>query len=171
MAVVVRLRPSHIVNSKASSMDLTRTLNSCHRLMLSLVVFFVAGCGPTGPQGGPRVETVNVKGTVMVDGAPAGFLQITAVPNGGAGAVPMNSTALTAGDGSFSLSTYESGDGVSAGDYSLTFVWGEMNLLNGRYAGDKLNGKYADAAASEVKLTIAAGAEPKDLGTIELSTQ
>ena len=107
----------------------------------------------------------------MVDGAPAGFLQITAVPNGGAGAVPMNSTALTAGDGSFSLSTYESGDGVSAGDYSLTFVWGEMNLLNGRYAGDKLNGKYADAAASEVKLTIAAGAEPKDLGTIELSTQ
>ena len=46
-----------------------------------------------------------------------------------------------------------------------------MNLLNGRYAGDKLNGKYADAAASEVKLTIAAGAEPKDLGTIELSTQ
>jgi len=152
-------------------MDLMSILNSCHPLMLSLVVFFVTGCGPTGPQGGPRVGTVHVKGTVMVDGAPAGFLKVSAVPKDGAGAVPMNSTALTAGDGSFSLSTYESGDGVPPGDYTLTFVWGEMNLMNGQYSGDKLEGKFADAAMSEVKLTITAGAEPQDLGTIELSTQ
>lgn len=141
------------------------------RTFLLVASLTMVGCGPTGPQGGPRVETVVVQGTVMVDGAPAGFLQITAVPKGGVGAVPMNSTALTAGDGSFSMSTYESGDGVPAGDYSLTFVWGEMNLMNGQYAGDKLNGKYSDAATSAVTFTITAGAEPKDLGTIELSTQ
>lgn len=139
--------------------------------MLAFVVFFVTGCGPTGPQGGPRVRTVQVKGTVMVDGAPAGFLQVSAVPKGGAGAVPMNSSALTAGDGQFSLSTYESGDGVPSGDYTLTFVWGEMNLMNGQYSGDKLEGKYADAATSEFTLTVTAGGEPQDLGTIELSTQ
>jgi hypothetical protein len=141
------------------------------RAFLLVAVVTVVGCGPTGPQGGPRVETVNVTGTVMVDGAPAGFLQITALPKGGAGAVPMNSTALTAGDGSFSLSTYESGDGVPAGDYSLTFVWGEMNLMNGQYAGDKLDGRYSDAATSAVTVTVTAGGEPQDLGTIELSTQ
>lgn len=140
------------------------------RTSLFVAILMVVGCGPTGPQGGPRVETVIVRGSVMVDGAPAGFLQITAVPKGGAGAVPMNSTALTAGDGSFSLSTYESGDGVPAGDYSLTFIWGEMNLMNGQYAGDKLNGKYADAAKSAVTVTVTAGGEPQDLGTVELST-
>jgi hypothetical protein len=83
----------------------------------------------------------------------------------------MNSTSITAGDGAFSLSTYESGDGVPPGDYTLTFVWGEMNLMNGQYAGDKLEGKYADAATSAIALTVTAGAEPQDLGTIELSTQ
>ena len=160
-----------IDNLKALSMGLMSILNSYRPLMLALLVFFVTGCGPTGPQGGPRVGTMQVKGTVMVDGAPAGFLQVSAVAKGGAGAVPMNSTALTAGDGQFTLSTYESGDGVPAGDYTLTFVWGEMNLMNGQYSGDKLEGKYADAANSEVTLTIKAGDEPKDLGTIELSTQ
>jgi len=136
-----------------------------------LVIFATGGCGPTGPQGGPRVKTGLVKGIVMVDGAPAGFLQIAAIPKGGVGVVPMNSTALTAGDGSFSLSTYESGDGVPPGDYTLTFTWGEMNLMNGQYSGDKLNGKYADAATSAVLLSVTAGGEPQDLGTIELSTQ
>ena len=46
-----------------------------------------------------------------------------------------------------------------------------MNLMNGQYSGDKLNGKYADAGKSEVTLTIAAGGEPQDLGTIELFSQ
>jgi len=146
-------------------------LNCCRSIVLLFTIFWVVGCGPTGPQGAPRVGTVQVKGTVIVDGAPAGSLQVAAVPKGGAGAVPMNSTALTAGNGTFSLSTYESGDGVPPGDYTLTFVWGEMNLMNGQYSGDKLEGKYADAAKSEVTLTITAGVEPKDLGTIELSTQ
>lgn len=159
-----------IDNLRAFSKGLM-TISKSYFPLLTLVVFFATGCGPTGPQGGPRVETVRVTGTVMVDGAPAGFLQVSAVAKDGAGAVPMNSTALTAGNGTFSLSTYESGDGVPPGDYTLTFVWGEMNLMNGQYSGDKLEGRYADAAKSEVTLTIAAGAEPKDLGTIELSTQ
>ena len=137
----------------------------------TLVVFVVGGCGPTGPQGGPRVETVHITGTVMVDAAPAGFLQVAAVPKGGVGAVPMNSTALTAGDGSFSLSTYESGDGVPPGEYALTFTWGAMNLMNGQYSGDKLNGKYADATTSAFPLSVTASGEPQDLGTIELSSQ
>lgn len=172
LAGSARMLPRVTIGSlKVFSMLRVSILNSYHPLMLAVVVFFVTGCGPTGPQGGPRVGTVQVTGTVMVDGAPAGFLKVSAVPKGGAGAVPMNSTALTAGNGVFSLSTYESGDGVPPGDYTLTFVWGEMNLLNGQYSGDKLEGRYADAEKSEVPLTITAGADPKDLGTIELSTQ
>lgn len=130
----------------------------------------MAGCGSAGPQGGPRVGTVPVTGIVQVDGTPAGFLQVTAVAKEGAGAVPMNPASVTGADGSFSLSTYESGDGVPAGEYTLTFVWGEMNLMNGQYSGDKLNGKFADPSTSQFSLTVTAGGEPQDLGTIELTS-
>jgi hypothetical protein len=132
---------------------------------------FFAGCGgTTGPQGGPRVETTTVKGVVKVDGALVPFLRVTAVSADGAGAVPMEPSALTDTEGAFSLSTYESGDGVPAGEYKLTFVWGQINLMNGQYSGDKFKGKYADAAKSEISLTIANGDESRDLGVIELNS-
>jgi hypothetical protein len=82
----------------------------------------------------------------------------------------MEPSALTDTEGTFSLSTYETGDGVPAGEYKLTFVWGQISLLNGQYSGDKFNGKYADAAKSEISLTIASGDETHDLGVIELTS-
>lgn len=137
--------------------------------ILGLLV--TAGCGgSTGPQGGPRTETVIVKGLIKVDGAPAASLRVVAVPDGGAGIVPMESSSLTDTEGVFSLSTYESGDGVPAGQYNLTFVWGQINLMNGQYSGDKFKGKYSDAGKSDHSLTIKSGDEAHDLGTIELST-
>ena len=137
----------------------------------ALSVFISAGCGgSTGPQGGPRTETMTVKGVVKVDGAVAPYVKVAAVAANGPGAVPMESSALTDPEGAFSLSTYESGDGVPAGEYKLIFVWGQINLMNGQYSGDKFNGKYADAEKSEMSLTIANGDEPRDLGVIELTS-
>jgi hypothetical protein len=140
-------------------------------LLVTLGLLTISGCGgTTGPQGGPRIETTVVEGIVKVDGIPVPSLQVTAVPVNGPGAVPMKSSALTNTEGVFSLSTYESGDGVPAGQYNLTFVWGQLNLLNGQYSGDKFNGKYADATKSEISLTVANDDEPHDLGVIELTS-
>lgn len=136
---------------------------------LALIITF-AGCGgSTGPQGGPRVTTVPVTGTVKVDGTAAAFLRVVAVPVDGVGAVPMQSTGMTDANGLFTISTYETGDGVPAGQYKLTFVWGQINLMNSQYSGDKLNGKYSDPAKSEHSLTVTASDEPHDLGVIELT--
>lgn len=137
---------------------------------IALSVMGLIGCGPTGPQGGPRVETIPVTGKVIVDGAPAAYLRVLAVPNDAAGALPMDSACITTTEGMFSLSTYESGDGVPVGSYKLIFSWGQINLMNGQYSGDKFKGKYSDASKSEYSLTIESGDKPLDLGTIELST-
>ena len=138
-------------------------------VLLSVIV--IAGCGgSTGPQGGPRVETTTVKGVVKVDGAVVPYLRVTAIPANGPGAVPMEPSALTDTEGAFSLSTYETGDGVPAGEYKLTFVWGQISLLNGQYSGDKFNGKYSKADTSEIRLTVASGDETHDLGVIELTS-
>jgi len=140
-------------------------------LTIVLSILISAGCGgSTGPEGGPRVGTTTVKGAVKVDGAVVSYLKVTAVPANGPGAVPMEPSALTDAEGAFSLSTYESGDGVPAGQYNLTFVWGQINLMNGQYSGDKFKGKYSDAGKSDHSLTIKSGDEAHDLGTIELST-
>jgi hypothetical protein len=135
-----------------------------------LAIILFTGCGPSGPQGGPRVATTAINGIVHVDGSPAAFLRVVAVPDGSTSSVPIESSALTTQDGTFSLSTYESGDGVPAGNYKLTFVWGEINLMNGQYSGDQFNGKYADPAKSEHNLTVTDSDEPHDLGVIELSS-
>ena len=132
----------------------------------------LTGCGASGgPDGEPRTATMEVTGTVHVDGVPAAFLKVTAHPVGGVGAVPLDPSAVTAGDGKFALSTYESGDGIPAGEYKLSFEWGELNLMNGQYSGDKLNGRYAKPESSQVAVKVVAGDEPKDLGTIELSSK
>ncbi len=144
---------------------------SARALFLLLCFLQITGCGNPGPQGGPRIGTTPVTGTIHVDGIPAAFLRVAAIPANGAGAVPMESAALTTADGKFSLSTYESGDGVPAGEYNLTFAWGEINLMNGQYSGDKLKGKYSDPKKSSVSLSIASGDPARDLGVIELQSR
>ena len=87
---------------------------------------------------------------------------------------PTISSTLTGEDGKFEISTYKSGDGVPAGDYTLAFMWGKLNLIAGSYGGpDKLNGRYSDPKTSEFKFTVATGEDAAaiDLGTIELTTK
>jgi|688.fasta_scaffold356197_2 hypothetical protein len=140
------------------------------RVLPLAVIITLAGCGgSSGPQGGPRVTTIPITGTVKVDGTAAAFLRVVAVPVGGTGAVPMQSTGMTDANGLFTISTYETGDGVPAGQYQLTFVWGQINLMNSQYSGDKLNGKYSDPAKSEHTLTVTDSDDPHDLGVIELT--
>lgn len=131
----------------------------------------LSGCGSSEPQGGPRVKTSAVTGIVHVDGQPASYLRVVANPAGDNGAVPITPAALTTPDGKFELSTYESGDGLPAGEYKLTFQWGEISLLNGQYSGDKFKGKYAKPEASTVTVKVADGDPPVDLGVIELTSK
>ena len=118
-----------------------------------------------------RKETSPATGIVHVDGKPAAVLQIMCHDVKGMDTEhPSVSAGMTDQEGKFTISTYESGDGMPPGDYVLTFLWGEMNRMKGGYGGpDKLNDRYSDPKTSEVKFTVVEG-QPTDLGTIELTT-
>ncbi|TXT37809.1 MAG: Uncharacterized protein FD138_560, partial [Planctomycetota bacterium] len=57
------------------------------------------------------------------------------------------------------------------GDYALTFLWGEFNVISRSYGGpDKLKDRYKSPQESKVKFTAKKGT-PLDLGKIELTTK
>jgi hypothetical protein len=117
-------------------------------------------------------KTYPVKGRIQVDGkSPESQIAISCVNL--AGYDPQNPTesqCFSNPDGTFEISTYNTGDGVPEGEYALTFLWGQLNVFSMSYGGpDKLGGQYRDPATSPVKFKVVAG-KPVDLGTIELKS-
>lgn len=133
-----------------------------------LTLLMIAGCG-SEQVGVTRVQTVPVTGKVLIDGSPVENVAIRALrADGEKSAAIVSSTAYTAQDGSFEISTYERGDGVPPGEYKLTFQWGRYNLFNGQYTGDRFEGKYSDLETSEFPVSVVS--DSIDMGTIELTT-
>lgn len=124
-----------------------------------------SGCGKD-QKGPPREATYPIQGVVEIDGLPEQQVKVLCHPVQGS-ALP--GSAYTDADGKFSMGTYEAGDGVKAGKYKLTFAWGQINLMSGRYEGDKLNERYSDPEKSEFTVTVAEGKE-NDLGVISLTS-
>jgi hypothetical protein len=140
----------------------------CGLFLMVTMAGVSVGCSGSGPE---RVPTYPVVGKVLVDGEAVEMLAIRCVRLSEADKEnPTLSQAFTAADGSFTIGTYESKDGVPEGEYALTFQWGEWNLYSHSYEGDKLNGRYSDAAKSGTKFEVVPG-EPTELGTIELTTK
>lgn len=127
----------------------------------------VAGSCSSGPTQKP---TFPVTGVVLVDGKPAADLQVTLHNVQGMDSeAPTHTAGRTDQDGKFAVSTYSDGDGAPAGEYTLTFVWNQLNRMSMSYEGDKLKGKYEDPQGSQFKVTVKPG-KPVDMGRIELST-
>lgn len=116
-------------------------------------------------------ETVSLVGQVYVDDKPAEGARIEFHPVGGLDTAQPTVTAATVNkDGSFAASTYEVGDGVPPGEYQLSFTWPKLNPISMTFEGDKLNGRYADPAKTDVKMTVESG-KPLDLGRIDLTSK
>ena len=136
--------------------------------LFAILLILISGCKDE-PRGGPRVPTSPITGQVLVDGEPAHYLLVKCHPQGEA-AVPTTISGFTDENGRFSISTYEQGDGAPAGEYVLTFMWGEIAIMSGRYGPpDKLDGRYADEETSEYTVTVEEGV-PSDVGVIQLTT-
>lgn len=120
-----------------------------------------------------RKATYPVTGKVTVDGAaPGSAIQVFCENVAGMDSEhPTYSQTETREDGTFSIATYEAGDGVPEGDYVITFVWQDYNLMARQYGGpDKLKKRYSDPKTSEFKITVKDGV-PTDMGEIKLTTQ
>ncbi|HLJ11289.1 MAG TPA: hypothetical protein VKU82_08870 [Planctomycetaceae bacterium] len=93
-------------------------------LLFSMSAFALVGCGEEGPV---KLKTVPVKGTLFVDGAPTGDCTISFTPTGPADTDQKKPTKHTAGatvakDGTFTLKTYEDGDGAVPGKYEVSIA-------------------------------------------------
>lgn len=136
-------------------------------------ICIVAGCGRQ-QQGPERLHTVPVHGSVMLNGVPAPRLTVKfhslEKPEGASQIYAAHPSAMTEGDGTFAVSTYEFGDGIAAGTYAVTFEWLTYNRLQNSYgAPDKLDGKYSDPEKTEYKVTVSGDEEAINLEPFELT--
>jgi len=142
-----------------------------HRLLVHGAVLLAAivfsGCSK--PQrGGPRLTTSPVFGIVQVDGQATEMVEVNCHPEGDTSKIKYTVTSMTDKDGKFTLGTYEGGDGLPEGIYTLSFKWIETGFA----PKDKFRGAYADPAKSEHKVTIKGDKGEKiDLGIIELKSK
>lgn len=118
-------------------------------LFLSLLCW---GCAQSGPTLHP------VSGTVTYKGKPAAGATVVFHPKGDP-AKP-RAAGITDAAGAFQLSS-PTGQGAEAGDYDVTVVMEiaakDAKNTEGDAMADALAGKYANAANSGLKATVAAG--------------
>ncbi len=138
-------------------------------LTAAILLTITVGCSPQAP---PRTPTYPVTGQVYVDGQPAADLAVFFTSDNGVDKDhPTFSTANTDAEGRFTVSTYETGDGIPEGTYAVTFLWGQMNLMTMSYGGpDKLDGRYSKPETSTFKVTVKKG-QPADMGKLSLTTK
>jgi len=82
-----------------------------------LILPLTAGCGDGGSTAG-RAKTVPLTGKVTLDGKPYANSKIQLIPQG-ADTGARTSYAQTKDDGSFTATTYVTGDGVVPGKYTV----------------------------------------------------
>ncbi len=126
-------------------------------LLVLIAIAVFSGCG----DGRPKV--VKTSGQVLLNGEPLkfqgdGFVQV----------IPENSRPATGkinpNDGTFTLTTFEEGDGAVQGEHPATVI---VNALGpGGTAIGLLPPEYGDTATSNLKVTID---EPTDSLRIELT--
>ena len=86
------------------------------RSVSAIIVLLLAGCSD-GPRGDRPFTTHPVTGIVHIDGQPAERVQVDCHPAADSSTVKYMLSTVTDKDGRFSLSTYDSGDGLPEGTY------------------------------------------------------
>ena len=122
------------------------------RWLFALVCLTAIGCGGADWQ----AETQPVKGTITINGEhPEGAI-VTLHPTADAVDVRKSKPwGLVEPDGSYTLRTYDKGDGAPLGDYRVTVAW--LDNPNVPNSIDLLGGAYADPDQSQWTFTIEKG--------------
>ncbi len=102
-----------------------------------------------------------VEGKLFIGGQPAANAKIAFHPLGGSAPRALIPVGVTRPDGSYSLMCRAPGDGAPAGEYVVTLIWPDVALVQDEcveeVAHDRLKGRYADAAKSPLRATVAPG--------------
>jgi hypothetical protein len=105
-----------------------------------------------------RRQTVPVRGRVTFEGRPAAGAYVVFQAQAKEGGPP-RADALADADGSFTLSTYEAGDGAVAGKYVVTVVWRKpFFTAEGKPGPNALPARYASPKTSPLVVEVTGGA-------------
>jgi hypothetical protein len=144
----------------------------CHRwpkglsradlLLLAAAFVLAPGCGNKEP----RQPVFPVHGRVLFHGQPAANALVVFHPLTTDEKDPIRPRGQVQPDGTFTLSTYQSGDGAPAGDYRVTVeLWlSSANADEG--PSNRLPAKYANPQTSGLTARVEAG--PTDLQPFQL---
>lgn len=144
---------------------MTKTPTMRRARMLATIVltapFLASGCGKAGPD---RTTVVPVDGKVTLNGQPLPGAMIVLHPkNGGSSSAP-TPRAQVEKDGSFRITTYDSGDGAPPGEYVATIAWYKLvnqggdvkagpNVLPPKYSSPKTSPWQISVAESPTRLS------------------
>ena len=114
-------------------MNKTIPITVCMALLFTMIM----GCG-----GSDRPSTVKVTGTVKLNGQPVANATVAFIGDGHA------ATAVSRDDGTFTLTTFEDGDGAVEGDYRATVVKMTGGGISGAPANDSMEAAAEAAEAN-----------------------
>lgn len=139
------------------------TLTAPHRLAVALMSLslplLLTSCSSERQY--DAIPTYPVTGRVLTEGEPAAGVFVKFTPlDALESPSPLSAQAQTGPDGTFSLSTYEKGDGAPVGRYAVTLTWPSQpaNAMRSADPGpDRLRGRYADPKNAEWTIEVGEG--------------
>ncbi|MBN9120327.1 MAG: hypothetical protein J0I06_14415 [Planctomycetes bacterium] len=131
------------------------------RISVFVLLSLLAGCAPQ-EKSDNRVKVYPVEGKLLVLGRPAGDAALAfraADKDRAGGHCPVG---ITRADGTFRLTTYSQDDGAPEGEYVITLYWphdpqfatGVACECSEVTTHDRLFGRYADPATSQLRATV-----------------
>jgi hypothetical protein len=140
-------------------------------LMFTLALGAV-GCGAKDASLKDRLAVHPAHGRVLVDGRPAAGAVVSLFPVNVAAGGPVRPLATAGPDGTFRMTTYSTGDGAPAGEYTVTVVWPapvDTSVDEPAGAPDQLRGRYGDPRRSILRVVVKEG--DNQLPPFELRTR
>jgi hypothetical protein len=118
-----------------------------------LFVAAVAAILSTGCSSSDMRKTFPVTGTVTINGAPAepGVLVWLHPQFSENDKYPIHPQGQTTADGSFKITTYNTGDGAPEGEYVVTVEWPVRSPMSAHYGPDMFGGLFANVDANKSK--------------------
>jgi hypothetical protein len=122
----------------------------------ALATVFAIGCGDSGPE---RIPVFPAEGKVVFNGQPVTGALVVLHPANPTDPKTLSARAQTEKDGTFKLSTYDTGDGVPSGEYTVTVEWRKLIQKDGEFkpGPNVLPAKYSQPTTSDLKVRIAEG--------------
>lgn len=141
-------------------------MNTSRIALVALACAFAVGCGNGGIT---APGTAPVSGSVTVKGKAVAGVKVTFHPQFDMGAITFTPSGETDKEGRFKLSTAVAGDGAPPGEYVVTFelLRGGADKAGRDIEVDVWNGKYADPAKSNKRVTISKGDNALEPFTLE----